>query len=225
MHNRLSILNRQRKVNIFSPKDIRGMVLWLDPSRHIAADGDTVTSMANWGGTATITAASTKEPLYKIDIRSGRSVLSWPTKDSNDQLVTGAFTMGTAFVAAHYIQNTASNWPGLFTGFGTGYIPINFSSSTSYWYNGFESGTTQWVNGTLNVGNSTNALGNVWRVYSCTDTRLNSTTWSIGQDRTFTNRSWYGYIGDVICYNRVLNQFEMKKIERYLGKKYAITVA
>ena len=34
-----------------------------------------------------------------------------------------------------------------------------------------------------------------------------------------------GYISEIILYNRLLSASEYKKVERYLGKKYAITVA
>lgn len=36
---------------------------------------------------------------------------------------------------------------------------------------------------------------------------------------------WLGWIGEILCYDRALSASERQKVERYLGKKWGITVA
>jgi hypothetical protein len=56
-------------------------------------------------------------------------------------------------------------------------------------------------------------------------TGLGNVKTSIGTYRIAASNFLNGYIGEIICYTRVLSTTERQTVERYLGKKWGLTVA
>ena len=217
----------------FNPKSIDGLDAWWD-----AADSATITTVSGavsqWddksgnGRNATQTVANNRPTLTTL---AGKTALSFNGSNSALQAYSTALSGATFFCVANC--TTSGNFPG-----GRALLASNTTNAPLIW---IENGLFEFVvwgqnttgptatDGTTNVLSATNTgtVRNMWvngaGNVSVTQNQSIAATLSIG---VATNTQYFlGAIGEIIIYDRVLSALERQSVERYLGRKFGVTVA
>lgn len=218
----------------FDPRRISGLALWLDAADYNASTGTWSDKSGNGRDFAQTIAAN--RPIVSAVTQNGRAILEFD--GSNDQLqngtnflqisnctLFGAYRrLGGAFGGIISSATAADRSPALLIENNVGAVRghANFSAAGAGVVNAFCIFT-----GSVNAG-ATTAFVNGAQVDS--DAASNTldtagTTTSIGTYRQNAANYINGYIGEIVVYSRVLSANERIRIERYLGRKWGITVA
>jgi len=227
----------------FNPKSIAGLSLWLD-----AADASTITvstGVSVWAdksgnGRNATQAVGGKQPGYSNQI-NGRNVVRFLGTDDTMQIAANAAfnaTSQTIIIAAR--QGTAGNhalWYKADSNGANGLI-TRYRTGTTFWlYQQNDNSGETIVSNTV-----TNSNTNIWATVLepaaqagwVNGSAANTATLS----RAYDNNSgpWLGsrrdvgeyFIGDiaeVLHWNRALSSSERSSVDRYLGRKWGVTVA
>ena len=231
----------------FNPKSISGLAAWWD-----ASDASTITTVSGvvsqWNDksgnslNATQTTANNR-PSNSTETLNGRAVMTFADNDFFSFTGTARtdetlFCVGRANVAPSGAVRTNIFVGDNASGFGLSVVTKNDGATGTVEINlgGFTTGTTRaaftiasgapYGPGVLSCVRSS-AAGGILRsdgTQRATCTTSNSFTLSrIGGVGTAS--PLYGYIAEILIYSRALTTSESQRVERYLGKKWGITVA
>jgi hypothetical protein len=220
----------------FNPRSIAGLLVWLD-----AADASYDASTGTWAdksgaGRNFTQTESNNRPTVSTTKQNGKTILEFD--GSNDQLqnqtnflqissctLFGVYRrLGNPFGGIISSAGSADRSPALLLDGSAAILRgfSNFSQSASGVANSFSvtSGTVSNGDTVLFINGSqvdSDAAANTL------DT--SQTTTSIGTYRQAAANFFNGYIAEILAYNRALSASERQRVERYLGKKWGITVA
>jgi len=227
----------------FNPKSIPGLAVWLD-----AADASTVTistGVSVWAdksgnGRNAAQAVGGKQPAYNSTI-NGKNVVTFQGTDDTMQIgANAAFNATSQTIIIVSRQTTAANqglWYKADSNSAVGVI-MRYRTGTTFWlYQKNDS-----VAETLASNANTNTVANVYAtvlepaaqagyvngalVASATVTTAydnNSGPW-LGSRRD-VGEYLQGDIAEVLFWNRALSASERSRVERYLGRKWGVTVS
>jgi len=227
----------------FNPKSIPNLALWLD-----AADSSTITTStgvsvwADKSGNGRNATQSTggKQPNYSNQI-NGKNVVRFLGTDDTMQIAANAAfnaTSQTIIIAAR--QNTTGNHALFYkadanTANG---VLMRYRTGTTFWLYQKDDNSAETIFSNSATTSNTNVFSVVLepsaQVGWINGTAANTATAS----RTYDNNSgpWLGSrrdvgeyligdIGEILFYSRALSTSERQSVERYLGRKWGITVA
>jgi len=219
----------------FNPRSISGIAVWLD-----GADTSYSASTGTWtdksgNGQNFSQQTPNNRPIVSAVTQNGLTLLEFD--GGNDQLTNGtnflqvanctlfaAFRrLGGAYGGIISSSGGADRSPGIVVDNGRGAVRgfANLSLANAAAVDSFnitsatvtDGATVMWTNGTqIDADAATSTL----------DTT--QTTTAVGTYRQTASNFLNGYIGEIIAYTRVLTTDERKRVERYLGKKWGITV-
>ena len=226
----------------FNPKSIAGLSLWLD-----AADASTITlstGVSVWAdksgnGRNASQATGGKQPAYSSTI-NGKNVVTFQGTDDTMQIgANAAFNATSQTIIIVSRQNANANqalWYKADSNSAVGVI-TRYRASNVFWHYQKNDGTAE----TLAVAN-TNSNVNVFATVLEPAAQAGYTNGSLVVSTTVTtaydNNSgpWLGSrrdvgeylqadIAEVLFWNRALSASERSRVERYLGRKWGVTVA
>lgn len=223
----------------FNPKSISGLLVWMD-----AADSSTytiATGVSEWrdksGSGRTFTqSTANNQPLVSATTQNGKTLFEFD--GSNDRLTaTGNWLqIASCTLFAAFKRNagvyggviassgTSDNSPGILID--TSNVVVRGYGNLSYGASGSAS-SFQIFSGTVSSG-ATVAYTNG------TQADADAVSGTLGADQTITSIGTYrtsaanyfnGTLGEILAFNRVLSTSERQSVERYLGKKWGVTVA
>lgn len=223
----------------FNPKSISGLLVWMD-----ASDSSTytvATGVSEWrdksGNGRTFTqSTANNQPLVSSTQQNGKALLEFD--GTNDRLTaTGNWLQIANCTLFAAFKRNAGVYGGIIASSGNGDnspgILVDSSSPAIRGYNNFSltaagsiaafhvlsgtvtnGATVAFTNGTQSDSDAASGtLG------------VDQTTTVIGTYRTSAANYFNGLIGEILAFNRVLSVSERQSVERYLGKKWGVTVA
>ena len=230
------------KASGFNPKSIAGLSLWLD-----AADSSTITISTgvsvwadkNGNGRNAAQATGGKQPAYTATI-NGKNVVTFQGTDDTMQIgANAAFNANSQTIIVVSKQASSANqalWYKADSNSAVGVI-MRYRAGTSFWPYQKNDGLAE----TLATNSNTNTNANVYAtvlepanqagfvngapVATATVTTgydNNSGPW-LGSRRD-VGEYLAGDIAEVLHWNRALSASERSTVERYLGRKWGITV-
>jgi hypothetical protein len=222
------------KASGFNPKQISGLALWMDAAAYNASTG----TWSDKSGNARDFSQGTvgNRPIFSAVTQNGRAILEFD--GSNDQLIHSSNFLQVAnctlFAAFRRLSGT---YGGVISS------ANNSDTSPAILIDTNRGG----VRGFMNVAYAAVSAVDVFNITSATVTNgtavmftngseistsaassnldTSGTTTAIGSYRTTQANYLNGYIGEIIVYTQVLNASKRQTVERYLGKKWGITVA
>jgi len=238
-------------IRLFKPSDLAGNVLWVDPSDvstlTFASGTSNVTSMSDKGSNGPLFATSGTVPLCNSVI-GGLSALYFASVYTNYMGATvNPITSSNLSIFAVSVQSNGGSQSaaGRLLSFGSngqydfnnnlyGFVGNNSSNNLSPYRNGWKSGVTltggqPYVSSTIYDG--TNATITAYGVSYAGSTATSSAgggsfyinTFIIGAEPAPDgNAAWYGYIGEIIVYDRTLLTGERQLVEGYLAWKWGV---
>lgn len=201
---------------IFTPIDIAGNVLWLEPSIEnvVLRDNQYVsqwTDKSGLGNHATqVTEAS--QPLYVTNGLNNRSVLRFDGSD--DSFALGStFDIGSCFVVCNHLGTTYGGYQALLY---SGNVHLMTAGGTELYPDYFDD---WYVNGIATK--ETAPIINYKTISVVKTGTIISELLTIGLN-IYWNHDWNGDIVEIIIYNRALTTEERQQVETYLNQKYAL---
>lgn len=233
----------------FDPRSIRDLQMWFD-----GADTSTITTVSGavsrWnsrvgGITATQTTANNR-PEYRASGMNGKGALYFDgnndqlTTNYNANLLTGYVSYAIAVIPDAAMVNTKTNFePVLFArGSTANGIHVNTSSSPKRWTISYRNGlfnstaggdvaaSSQVVLATINATTLTVRVNGVQGTQEGTFASGSNETnavFQIAQDGSQA-RFFPGVISEILLYSRTLTASEMLSVEKYLSKKWGVTL-
>ena len=232
----------------FSPKTISGLAFWIDASKSstVTLNGSTVSSISDQSGNGKNAAQPTaaNQPAYNATM-NGLNVVSMDDSPATNLFITNPpNNSGLTVITAMRITGSGNRILGFAVasgnedvpGGGTGWLPLWNVAAPG----GFANGATR---SNLTGGLATNEASVVTMTHSGTaiinyknGTAAATDTGVVGLRSSFARFYFGGLsdaaafatsydVGELLCYTRVLSASERQKIERYLGKKWGVTVA
>lgn len=227
----------------FNPKTIAGLSLWLD-----AADASTITvstGVSVWAdksgnGRNAAQATGGKQPAYSSTI-NGKNVVTFQGTDDTMQIgANAAFNATSQTIIVVARQNANANqalWYKADSNSAVGVI-MRYRSAPFFWHYQKNDASAE----TLSHNASTNSNVNVFVTVLEPAAQAGYTNGSLVASATVTtaydNNSgpWLGSrrdvgeylqanIAEVLHWNRALSASERSRVERYLGRKWGVTVA
>jgi hypothetical protein len=168
------------------------------------------------------------QPIYSQGTANGKDTVYWYYPPNNCPLLwTGNLTVRHAFVVGKYAGNTFSNYNGLLTDATATPILVGSAPGTNYFFNFSYStyGAFEYrkCNRFFAESNQIAPVANELAVVSVKyPPGFNLNGIQLGQDRADTSRRWFGGIAEVLLYDRVLNEAEVCRLNRYFAMKYQI---
>jgi len=224
----------------FNPRSIANIALWLDANDSASVTIETgVKVWADKSGGAKNFTQDTlnNQPSYGATL-NGKKVISF--NGTSHQLNNLTNIINTASVTMFVVgQRNSGTFGGYITsmdsGAGGDVSPAMLINSTNIAIRGDNGAIAQ---GTVFTGPSViTGVVSSWapslyvggtliqsQAAGGSPSALNTKT-SIGTYRIAAANWLNGYIGEIICYTRVLSTTERQTVERYLGKKFGLTVA
>ncbi|NBW12864.1 MAG: hypothetical protein EBR82_33055 [Caulobacteraceae bacterium] len=223
----------------FNPKSLSGLLVWMD-----ASDSSTytiATGVSEWrdksgNQRSFIQGVGNNQPIISATKQNGKSLLEFD--GGNDKLTAAGNFLQIAnctMVAAYRRTSGAyggilassgdsDNSPGILIDTNRGAIRgyINTSLEASGAADAFHIVVGTVTNGaTVTYTNGTQISTSVASGTLGTD----QTTTSIGTYRQAALNFFAGYLGEILAWNRVLSTTERQTVERWLGKRWGVTVA
>jgi len=223
----------------FNPKSISGLLVWMD-----ASDSSTytvATGVAEWrdksGNGRTFTqSTANNQPLVSATQQNGKTLLEFD--GTNDRLTaTGNWLQVANCTLFAAFKRNAGTYGGIIASSGNSDnspgILIDSSNPVIRGYSNFSSGaagsstTFHILSGTVTNGASVAFTNGTQSDSDAVSGSLGSdqTTTAIGTYRTSAANYFNGLIGEILAFSRVLTVSERQSVERYLGKKWGVTVA
>lgn len=226
----------------FNPRSISGLLAWYDAAdaSSVTLNGSNISQIADKSGNNRNATQSTaaSQPAYVTNVRNGRSVCRFNGATRNDDLVISVpiSTAVTVFWLGTPTTGKADTY--LMSGSGSGGRPAIISNyaPTNRAYEYFGGGGDRFtiatsaagfnvVSYTIQDGGSLfgyiNGSQTVTSTISGAISGTNMTRLGSAATVAFANAD----MGEVLIYNRALGSAERLRVERYLGQKWAITVA
>lgn len=230
------LLSRTGAAPGFAPTDLSGLAIWLDAPTLGLSNGAPVASWTDLSGNARTPTQGTAgaRPTYTTGVINGLAVVSF---DGADDALTFASSIPTTsgFTAFVIVRPTVvANEYAFFNGNGNGYAIGTSGAGTNREL--LLRGLADVVGGPYATGvpaiwsaagNSTSELyinGGVDAV-SGTGPAAASGGLVIGAWETGAASHWFGDIGEVIAYDRVLTPAERAAVTRYLSDRWGISEA
>lgn len=233
----------------FDPRRLSGLQVWFDGndvSTITTVSGDVSEWKSKVGGLTSTQTTANNRPEYRAAGMNGKGALFFNgTSDAlltnfNANTLTGYVTMAVAVLPESGMTST-SNYPAVLgarlnTSTNLSLRPPNptVTQYTMNWRNGTfnatAGGQVQTVNQTVLATIDATAL--TIRVNGVSGTQAGTYTagsnetnaeFRIGQDGTFA-RYWHGTIAEVLVWNRSFNTSELVAVERYLARKWGVTL-
>lgn len=232
--------------NAFNPRDLLNLKLWLDGNQGITTVSGKVSNWVDKSGRGNDVAQGVagNRPTYNTNPLNSLPTLAfsdagntWLLNTSRADLAPNNVTMTAV---ARYTTEQAISFIGGRGDTGNAGYWISFLSSTP---------TSDFGNGTTEIRpTSGTATVNVWGVYSATYDGAHGTYYTngtsgtplvmsgnmdytgvtdfyIGQTTgTAAGRTLTGDIAEVILYSTTLSTINRRRLEKYLGRKYGLTV-
>ena len=232
----------------FNPKSIAGLELWFD-----ATDASTITTVSGavseWksragGRTSTQTTANNR-PTYQATGINGKPALQFNgtshslITDYNANSLTGYVTYAAAVLPAAGMT-TSSDFPGVIQARNStaNGLLINGPSNPNRWTmmwrgSGFDAtvggqvlNATQTLLATIDASTLTlrvnGAVGTLAGTYTAGSSESNA-VYRLGQDGNLSR--WFsGLMGEVLLFSRTLTTAELVSVERYLARKWGVTL-
>ena len=215
----------------FNPKSISGLVGWWD-----ASDSATVTlnsgNVSAWAdksgnGRTLSQATAANQPAYTTGAVNGRNAIVWPSTTNGRTLgVASAFTVQQYAIVCRLGDggSTLSDFRGLLSA--PANIGLLVGSSTANWWPASGSDfPLMRRNGAAEA--SIDAAPAVPMPLSVLLVRSNSAISRqliLGGERSNTSRSWWGPICEVLAFSSTLNAAATSAVERYLARKWGVTL-
>jgi hypothetical protein len=227
----------------FSPRQIPGLVLWLDASQISGlSDGDSIAAWTDASGNNqnASQATGTKKPVYKIGVINGKPVVRFDGVD--DFLENGTFaalnnsSAASLFIVKKHTSGALIRFPLFFVNL---FYQFNLGGGPKYW----RTSATEDANATLDWTTWTyeaqlfdgSQSGNANRLkirsngspvsVSYTGTiaaTLGSGTGFYVSTSDGTLYPWNGDIAEIIAYSTALSDGDLAQLERYLATKYGL---
>ena len=218
----------------FNPKTIAGLQLWLDgdDASTITLNGSNVSQWNDKSGAGrnVSQAVSGSQPAYVTGSLNGRSGLDWgPTEGTAKRLSRESIsvTVRDIFIVADWDGGaTSTSFGSVFTPSGVGQ-PIGLESGTANWRHFAVSDRVQ-IN---NAASSTVALPAISNPFVLRSTYTSAAAASactaihVGQFATFNTRGWAGKIYEILVYDSSLSASQSSAVQKYLSRKWGITLA
>ena len=236
----------------FNPASISGIVHWWDANdaSTVTLDSGAVSTWTSKAGTTTAASQSTANNRPVTTTVNGKTALSFDGSNDGFNFTGVSRTDETWIIAA--AQTADQSGTRTLINDGTNGDGINVAKSAgarlvdTSWGNSTEGvgrfrpqyaapNTVPYGPAVISVVRSSAAGGFVFldgtQRISAIDSSLSSftTSGSVTMQRigyySSTLFQWQGWIGDILCWNRALSDSERLKVERFLGRKWGITVA
>jgi hypothetical protein len=228
---------RRSSANLFSPKSIPGLALWLDSARGITLNGSTVSAWTDQSGAGNNVSQGTgsQQPTFVAADASfgGRPSLSFASAsvqcllDASFPGVAQPWTMVTAFSSDHSAagwsaSGNTSTGGGVFvtttsTGLSAGTQVLSANAVT----------TPQIVAGVANGASSALYINNS-QVAAATGNAGSSaitTTFVVAALNAAGAQALNGKVANVLLYSGALTTAQLKTLFAYLGARYGIAVS
>ncbi len=216
----------------FNPKSIAGLTGWWD-----ANDASTITlngsNVSQWNdksgaGRNVSQATALSQPEYLASSLNGKAGINWGTTPGTAKRLSRDSVSMTArdhFIVADWDGGaTFSNFETLVTSGGS--IPIGGEASGTTIFRGFDTFDRMQLN---NNASSSTALPAILNPFVLRATRTSGTSAAtglhFGQFATFANRGWAGKIYEILIYDSSLSASQAMTVQRYLARKWGITLA
>lgn len=218
--------------NIFTPRCIHGLELWLSADSGVVTDG--LGNVTNWidrsgKNNSAIQTTTANQPLLYKDVLNTTNKCSFIKLDGINDYMNINHSLGIAslFLAFNWGTNS-TNFPGYNTILSTqtyvskGIVFMGIPGTPNYYDDGvsntFSLGEVQFN------GNTTFNMSPISDFKLCSAVKSNSTALSNFYISRYLNDAtsfWNGSIGDIIIYNVPLTSVEKNKVESYVYDKYA----
>jgi len=197
---------------------------WFDPADEyttVVVGSEAISTWTKRTGTGAGTALTMTAPNQPTRVLlDGKRIIQFDRGGFQYMQMLSSVTFGSVFVVAQYANgaNVFFGYDGLVTGVSGGDNPEPFvgNQDTGIWY----SFNNQYTDGTLtaNAGiNSTHVFD-----YSRGASPPTLTGLQVGKDRSWTDRYWNGWIGDIIIYPTILSTSDRNLVREYLMTKWEI---
>lgn len=218
--------------NIFTPRCIPGLELWLSADSGVVTDG--LGNISNWidrsgNGNNAIQSTTTNQPLLLKDIADTTNKCSFIKMDGSDDYMNLNHSLKVAsFFLAFNWGTITTNFPGY-----NSILTTQVYTSKGIVFMGLAGTPNFYDDGTSNTfspgevefnGNTTLNMSPISDFKLCSAIKSSSTTLSnfyIGRYLNDPTSFWNGNIGDMIIYNVPLTSIEKIKVESYVYDKYA----
>jgi hypothetical protein len=208
----------------FNPKSIAGLVGWWDASvsSSVTLNSGRVSNLADLSGSgpAMTQGTAANQPLYVTAGRNGKNTISI---DDTARNLTNATTQAIGFFAIALAPTGAQSFGSLFSFANKHGLVRNGTADGLY----FGTPATNNMFGTSSVyrknGSAATSLGFDWAVFSAGGTQ-DTRAARLQNDGVGANAAT-GEFGELLLYSSDLTLTQKQAIERYLGKKWGITVA
>jgi hypothetical protein len=239
-----------RPGGVFTPRSIRGLQLWLDgadsSSSSMTLNGSNVSVWIDKSGKGNSATQSTanNQPALTSNALNGKSVVTFGA--SPIEMLT-SLTLNPPFTVVCVVKENSAHVGAYFAG--TTFQNLGFGDASSFGGNKWASwGGVRAIYGNASASVTTsptivssvvagtsfpsdistfaNGVGGVVSVQT-SGTAPGSTIDSvrIGHRGGTTGEYWNGYIAEVIAYSVQLSQPQRAALEKWLGRKWGITVA
>lgn len=203
----------------FDPRQIAGLVGWWDASDSstITLNAGRVSAMANKvaGGPSQAQATALNQPLLVQSGQNGKNIVRL---DDTGRWLEHTVASDIGFYAIAMAPTGTSNFGGLFS-FTDRYGILRQGTTENAYFDS----TSMFAQGSYRRnGVATSVYGTTWAVFTQGGTVLSRA--AILRADVGGRRST-GDVGEFLVYNRNLSDSERQRVERYLGRKWGITVA
>jgi hypothetical protein len=222
-------LLRPRAAGGFNPKTLPGLQGWWDAadSSTITLNGSNVSEWADKSGNGRTLSQATAlaQPPYQAAAINGRNAVVWPNSTNQNRLqAASAFTIQQIAIVCRL--GTGSSGISDFRGLLSAPANIGLLSGSS---------STAWFPSDWNLmrkdGAAETSIDNVTAVplpltvLVVRNASALSRQLIVGGERLSTTRSWWGPICEVLAFSATLNASQTTALERYLGRKWGVTIA
>jgi hypothetical protein len=223
----------------FNPKTLTGLLVWMDSSdssTYTIASGVSEWRDKSGNGRSFTQSTANNQPIVSATTQNGKALLEFD--GVNDKLAaTGNWLQIANCTLFAAYRRTAGVYGGIITSTGNSDnspgIIVDTSRGAVRGYSNFSpeavgaADSFHIVSGTVTNGATvtyTNGTQISTSVASGT-LGVDQTTTSIGTYRQAAANYFGGYIGEILAWNRVLTTTERQTVERWLGKRWGVTVA
>jgi hypothetical protein len=234
------------KSSFFNPSEILGCQLWLRGDLGITFNGSAVSGWADQSGNGNNASQGTpaQQPQYSATAMNGFPAIH--SDGAAGYMSTSSFTLGsdaTLIVATQASSTTQGNAHRLLeTGYDTAYFLGGGATTPTTIYKlivnnsvapyGLAEGGTIATSNQIVTGvyNSSTTFGTLYVNGAQVGQDVFTAPASVSKPMFILTDAfgfggyWNGYIGEVLVYNRALTSAELRRIHKYLGNRYGISV-
>jgi hypothetical protein len=223
----------------FSPKTLTGLLVWMDAndsSTYTIATGVSEWRDKSGNGRSFIQGVGNNQPIISATKQNGKSLLEFD--GGNDQLqATGNWLQIASCTLFAAYRRTGGAYGGILTSSGSSdnspgiLVDSSRGSMRGYANQAYENvgaaDSFHIVSGTVTSGTVVTYTNGTQASTTAVSGSLgvDQTTTSIGTYRQAASNFFAGYIGEILAWNRVLTTTERQTVERWLGKRWGVTVA